>query len=167
MQKPFLAVLGALWLLAGCGLCGKVAGTTESRAETIKIIEHSELVPVITTIHIPDLLAERETRDTSSHLENKYAESDACVRRDGSLYHNLRTKPQDITQKQEVKIEYRDSIVTQHEYKETIRETKVEKELTAWQKFRLRGFWVMLAIAAFAYRGQIIALIKKIISLIV
>ena len=167
MWKPFLAVLGALWLLAGCGLCGKVAGTNESRSETIKIIEHSEFIPVITTIDIHDLQAERETRDTSSHLENKYAESDACIRRDGTLYHNLRTKPQTITQRQEVKIEYRDSIVTQHDYKETIREIKVEKELTEWQKFRLKGFWVMLAIAAFAYRRQIIAFIKKIIALIV
>lgn len=36
-------------------------------------------------------------------------------------------------------------------YIDRVREVKVEKELTAWQKFRLRGFWALFAaIAAIA-----------------
>lgn len=31
-------------------------------------------------------------------------------------------------------------------YIDKIREVKVEKELTAWQRFRLRGFWILAAI---------------------
>lgn len=33
-------------------------------------------------------------------------------------------------------------------YIDKVREVKVEKELTAWQKFRLRGFWTLLAVIA-------------------
>lgn len=33
-------------------------------------------------------------------------------------------------------------------YIDRVREVKVEKELTAWQKFRLRGFWTLLAVIA-------------------
>lgn len=33
-------------------------------------------------------------------------------------------------------------------YIDRVREVKVEKELTAWQKFRLRGFWALLAAIA-------------------
>lgn len=33
-------------------------------------------------------------------------------------------------------------------YIDRVREVKVEKELTAWQKFRLRGFWTLLAAIA-------------------
>nr|DAH91579.1 MAG TPA: hypothetical protein [Caudoviricetes sp.] len=31
-------------------------------------------------------------------------------------------------------------------YIDKVREVKVEKELTAWQRFRLRGFWILAAI---------------------
>ena len=33
-------------------------------------------------------------------------------------------------------------------YIDKVREVKIEKELTAWQKFRLRGFWALLAAIA-------------------
>lgn len=31
-------------------------------------------------------------------------------------------------------------------YIDKVREVKVEKELTAWQRFRLRGFWILAAV---------------------
>lgn len=40
-------------------------------------------------------------------------------------------------------------------YIDRVREVKVEKELTAWQKFRLRGFWALLATIACWIVGRI------------
>lgn len=167
MRRLFLAALAALPLLAGCGICGKVASTTESQRETIKIVEHSTLVPVITDVSIPELAMQRTTRDTSSFLENRYAESRARINPDGSLYHDLKTKPQTIRDTQQVKIVYRDTSTVKERKveKEVVKE--VEKPLNGWQKFRLNGFWVLLGLTAIAYRKYIFALVKKIIALIV
>ncbi len=166
MRRAFIAALAAFPLLAGCGLCSKVSSTTESQRETIKIVEHSTLIPVITEVRIPELVMQRTTRDTSSFLENRYAESRARINPDGTLYHDLKTKPQTIRDTQDVKIVYRDtSTVKEREVeREVIKE--VEKELNGWQKFRLKGFWVLLTLLGFAYRKPIIAIVQKIIALI-
>lgn len=51
-------------------------------------------------------------------------------------------------------------------YIDRVREVKVEKELTAWQKFRLRGFWALLvAIACWIVwknKTRILALLLRI-----
>ena len=166
MMRPISAVLAASLLLAGCGLCGKVANTTERERETVKIVEHSALVPVITEVSIPELVMQRTTRDTSSFLENRYAESRARINADGTLYHDLKTKPQTIRDTQQVKIVYRDtSTVKEREVeKEIVKE--VEKPLNGWQKFRLKGFWVLMGLTAIAYRKYIFAIVQKIIALI-
>lgn len=47
-------------------------------------------------------------------------------------------------------------------YIDRVREVKVEKELTAWQKFRLRGFWILAAVIGgyFVWRNR-----KRLLSL--
>lgn len=51
-------------------------------------------------------------------------------------------------------------------YIDKVREVKVEKELTAWQKFRLRGFWALLAAIAcwiaWKNKTRILALLLRI-----
>lgn len=53
-------------------------------------------------------------------------------------------------------------------YIDRVREVKVEKELTAWQRFRLRGFWVLAAAVAaigfWKFRRPILGLLTKLIS---
>lgn len=162
---PFICLLAAFCMLSGCGICGHVSGTDTSQRETIHVIEHTQFVPVVTSFDIPEIKESVRVKDSTSFLENKFAESTARIFSDGTLYHDLRTKPQTIQQEQEVKIEYRDSIVVKQKETKVTVEKKVEKPLNAWQKFRLRGFWVLLAVCAFAYRKQIVWLIKKIIML--
>lgn len=62
--------------------------------EKIRIRTQIKYVPVI--VHIPDQQTSviAEPSDTS-HLETKYAASDAFIRPDGKLYHDLRNKPQE------------------------------------------------------------------------
>lgn len=51
-------------------------------------------------------------------------------------------------------------------YIDKVREVKVEKELTAWQRFRLRGFWALLAAIAcwivWKNKTRILALLLRI-----
>ena len=53
-------------------------------------------------------------------------------------------------------------------YIDRVREVKVEKELTAWQRFRLKGFWVLAAAVAaigfWKFRRPILGLLTKSIS---
>ena len=44
---------------------------------------------------------------------------------------------------------------------ETIKEVKVERPLNAWQRFKIGGFWWLLALAAIGWRKQLLWLIKK------
>ena len=161
-MKPntIIAILGALAILYGCGTSRNALGRTESQRESIKVIEHTEYIPVTVNVPIPEMTSEVTVRDTSSHLENRYSESDARINSDGSLYHNLKTKPQNITATSEAKVQYRDSIVVQTRESETIIEKPVEKKLGWWQKFRMNSFWVLLALLIFSYRKAILTIVK-------
>jgi hypothetical protein len=78
-------------------------------------------------------------------LENDYAQSDARIEPDGSLFHSLETKPQEKPVPVERPIEYRDSIVYRdREIKVTV---PVERELTWWQQTQMKGFWVAIIVA--------------------
>ncbi len=105
----------------------------------------------------------RTTADSVSELENDYATSEARINPDGTLYHDLKTKPQEIPKEVETPMERNDSIV--YKYKDrTVYETvevEVERELTWWQKTQMYGFWVALAVIVV---GVIVSQRKKIIS---
>lgn len=53
-------------------------------------------------------------------------------------------------------------------YVDRVREVQVEKQLTAWQRFRLRGFWVIIAMAGgyvvWRNRKWLLYLLAKLIS---
>ena len=104
---------------------------------------------------IPAQTSERETADSTSHLENDYATSDALINPDGTLYHDLKTKPQKKPVKFEKPVERKDSTI----YKtKTVTETeivKVPRDLTWWQKTQIYGFWVILFILVIVYRKKI------------
>lgn len=118
-------------------------------------------VPDTVFLEIPAQTAERTTMDSVSHLENEYAESDARINQDGSLFHDLRTKPQQKPIQIEKPIEYRDSIV----YMNSEKIVPVEKELTKWQKTQIRGFWfATIALIFVCFRKNIINLVRKIVN---
>lgn len=62
---------------------------------------------------------------------------------------------------------WRDSIVVRVDSVavERVKEVKVEKPLNAWKRFKIGGFWWLLALAAVGWRKQILWLIKKIAGL--
>lgn len=86
-------------------------------------------------LELPVIVKRVATLDTSSHLENRYALSEASVSA-GVLRHSLSTKPVRESVPVEVKTVYRDSVVYADK---VIREDiYIEKPLNWWQKLRLR-----------------------------
>lgn len=128
----FIAIV--LLLFSSCRT-GKVV-VVEAR-DSIRIEERLRYVPVVDTffMEVPPQSAERTTADSTSHLENDYAVSDARIMADGSLYHSLGTKPRTDTLTQELSVQAKDSII----YREKVvpKIVPVEKELNWFVRMRI------------------------------
>lgn len=99
-------------------------------------------------VEIPVIKEVNMTRDSSSHLENPYATSDAVVE-NGLLRHTLETRPQKIFVPVEVPVHDTTYV---HEKAEIIVK-EVPAQLTKWQAFqiilgRILGCLVLLVVAA-------------------
>ena len=144
----------------------KDSSNTEVRVE--KVIEY--LTDTV-YIKIPAQMAERTTRDSTSHLENDYATSDARINKDGTLHHDLKTKPQEIASEFQKLVERNDSVRTEYKtkIKYVIRTQKkeVEKELTWWQHTCIKWSpWclILLIIAiGYIFRKPILKITKRLL----
>jgi hypothetical protein len=135
-----------LILLTGCKTKYVPIETIKIQKEIIRdTIVQVELVPYKDTVSI---------LDTVSHLENKYAYSDAEFST-GRLNHSLSIKPIKIP----TKVQYVDRIrVDSIPYKVEV--TKEVNRLTRWQTFRLNAF-TFLAIGVGIY---LLILLRKILK---
>ena len=109
-----IIALSFLLLLVGCCPCRNLSSSDSQIRLDSTNTEYREriiLVPDTVFVEIPKQTAERTTADSTSHLENDYALSDARINTDGSLYHTLATKPQAKPVPTEQQIVYRDSVV--------------------------------------------------------
>lgn len=169
MKRSIIFMLAAVLLVGGCSP-GKHLAKTQQQQDSTRVEVRKGIVYVPDTVYleIPAQTAERTTRDSTSHLENDYATSDARINTDGSLYHDLKTKPQEIPKEVQTPVERNDSIV--YKYKDrTVYETvevEVKRELTWWQKTQMYGFWVALIVIVVTYRKGIWSIIKRIVSLV-
>ena len=140
--------------------CGAQKVIPVSSATTVKVIEHTDMVPVVVDLMIPEIRAEVTTRDTTSFLENEYASSMAIVSRNGELFHGLYIKPQKRPQIVNVPVVHKDSIV--YVNTETEKIVEVEKYLSWWQRIRLDSYFILIALIIWAYRKNILKLIRLI-----
>lgn len=163
MKRSIIFMLAAVLLIGGCSP-GKHLAKTQQQQDSTRVEVRKEIVYVPDTVYleIPSQTAERTTRDSTSHLENDFAESDARINSDGTLYHDLRTKPQEKEIPVEVPKERKDSIIYRNIEVEKI--VPVERELTKWQKTQMRGFWVVLVVlVVYVFRKPFLALIRRFI----
>lgn len=170
MKRSIIFMLAAVLLIGGCSPGKHLAKTQQQQQDSTRVEVRKEIVYVPDTVYleIPAQTAERTTRDSTSHLENDYATSNARINPDGSLYHDLNTKPQEIPKEVQTPVERNDSIVYKYKYR-TIYETdevEVERELTWWQRTQMYGFWVALLVIVITYRKGIWSIIKRIASLV-
>ena len=98
------------------------------------------LVPIVASVNIPYFVERNVTKDTTSHLENPFARSDARIS-DGLLFHTLESVPQTI--ETTVYVPVTDTLWKDSEI--ITKEVPVEKKLSSWQKFRIDSFWYLLA----------------------
>ena len=127
-------------LLMAAGLCWLTGCSPKIIERTVKEIEYRDrAVHDTTTFEIEKEVEKIVTLDTVSHLENKYAKSDAVVSK-GFLTHSLESKPQII--KIPVEVHVTDTLIKESEIRTEIKE--VEKPLSWWQKFRIEAFWWLL-----------------------
>lgn len=156
MRPTHLLLLLALTATA---CCPRLYPTTTTQTKDSVRVEYRErLVRDTAYVEITREVERNTTRDTSSHLENSYAKSDAIVS-DGLLFHSLETKPQKLAAPVDVPV--RDTIYVETSsdvQKETILETR--NELTKGQRRQIAGFWILLAAAIAAAAWKIARLFR-------
>ena len=157
----WLGHLIAFWLfIPSIALCMMLSGCKSVKYVPIKskdsvrvdtrYIRYTEKDTVF--VEIPAQAAERTAADSVSHLENDFAVSDARINADGTLFHNLKTKPQKKPVPVDKVIERKDTIVYV--------DKKVEVPVPVEKKL---GWWDRTSINLFSYSLGIIAVLAYII----
>ncbi len=139
-MKQAVFLIMATLLFVSCAT-SKQAGTTDLfQKDSVRTEVRKEIIYVPDTVYleIPAQSAERTTKDSTSNLENDYATSTARINPDGTLYHDLNTKPQDKPVPTEKEIERNDSIVYIDRFTEV--PIPVEKELSWWEQTCIKWF---------------------------
>lgn len=109
--------------------------------DSVRVEYRDRIVRDTAKVEIPVEVEKIVTRDTSSHLENRLAVSDAVVS-GGFLFHSLETRGGVI--KVPVEVHVTDTLVVEKEAQEKEVIKEVEKPLTWWQRFRIGAFWWLL-----------------------
>ena len=130
-MKYYLPLL-FLALASACSTVRPLPTTDSTKVEvrTETVIEKDTVF-----VELPRVVERVAVQDTTSHLENEFALSDARIS-GGVLKHSLETKPVKMPAVVDKEIVYRDSIVFRDRVQtETV---EVEKKLTGWQQAKLR-----------------------------
>ena len=163
MSRNSVLFILTAFLLCSCGAGKHMPVQTESRDSVrVEVREVTRYIRDTVWMQIPAQSAENTTRDTSSHLETDYAESDARINPDGTLYHSLRNKPQEKPVPIDVPQTQKDSVVYKDCY--LYEPVEVPRDLTTWQKWQMRSFWILLTVlAVYVLRKPLLALARRFI----
>ena len=134
-----------LMLFSSCRT-GRQVVVVEAR-DSVRVEERVREIKVTDTlfVEVPGQKESTTVRDSSSHLENDYAVSNARINPDGSLYHSLETKARTDTLSKELTVQVRDTTI----YREKVipKVVTVEKKLNWFENMRLWIGNVILALA--------------------
>lgn len=139
-------LLATLFATLGCCPCRHLETAT---IDSTRVEVRERIVEVRDTV-VVELPAERVeviTPDTTSTVQTSIATSTATVS-GGVLTHSIENKQTSIRKPTEVRVEVRDSII--YRDRQTTEVVEVERELTAWQRFKMEGFWALLAVVGVA-----------------
>ena len=130
-MKYYLLLL-SLALASACSTVRPLSTTDSTKVEvrTETVIEKDTVF-----VELPRVVERVAVQDTTSHLENEFALSDARIS-GGVLKHSLETKPVKMPAVVDKQIVYRDSIVFRDRVQ--TQTVEVEKKLTGWQQAKLR-----------------------------
>ena len=130
-MKYYLPLL-FLALASACSTVRPLPTTDSTKVEvrTETVIEKDTVF-----VELPRVVERVAVQDTTSHLENEFALSDARISA-GVLKHSLETKPVKMPAVVDKQIVYRDSVVFRDRVQTVT--VEVEKKLTGWQQAKLR-----------------------------
>ena len=146
----FAAAVALAWLpLPSCCPCRRIE-TSAADSLRIETRVRRETIRDTVFVALPRESERAVVRDTTSRLETSLAVSWARINPDGSLFHSLANRQAELPAAVERVTEVRDSIVR---HDRTVTQTiEIPRPLTRWQRLRLHGFWVLLAVAAVLFR---------------
>ena len=121
-----LAILGQLFV--GCS--PRITPPAEIR-DSVRVEIRERPVHDTAYVDVPLIKEVNVTRDTSSHVENEYAMSDASIS-NGTLRHSLETRPHKIAAP--VTITVHDTLTVEKKAETIIKEVNV---LSKWQGFQI------------------------------
>ena len=121
-----LAILGQLFV--GCS--PRITPPAEIR-DSVRVEIRERPVHDTAYVDVPLIKEVNVTRDTSSHLENEYAMSDASIS-NGTLRHSLETRPHKIAAP--VTLIVHDTLTVEKKAETIIKEVNT---LTKWQGFQI------------------------------
>ncbi len=144
-MNRLLVIIAAAYMAVGCCPVVQLATDTVDSVRVETVVKYERVLDTV-YIEVPVEIVRETVRDTTSHLETSFAQSDARINSDGSLFHSLKNKPQSRPVEIETEIVYRDSIV----YRDRVETKTVEvpRDFTWWQQTKIKGFWAMLTILA-------------------
>ena len=130
-MKYYLPLL-FLALASACSTVRPLPTTDSTKVEvrTETVVEKDTVF-----VELPRVVERVAVQDTTSHLENEFALSDARIS-GGVLKHSLETKPVKMPAVVDKQIVYRDSVVFRDRVQTVT--VEVEKKLTGWQQAKLR-----------------------------
>ena len=139
--------------------CAAPRVTQVEQRDSVRVEYRERLVRDTVLFLVPAESTEREARDTSSHLETSYAESDASYH-DGVLTHSLRNKPQQVPVP--VVITVHDTTVIQGSVRTEIVEVpaKLTKAQERWVRLGKWATGILSLLAAAAVAGIVIKFAK-------
>lgn len=146
-SKGRLAVV--VLVLIGCIGCCSTRHLATATTDSTRVEVRERIVEVRDTVEVvlPAERVEVITPDTTSTVQTSLATSTATVS-GGVLTHSIENKQTAIRKPTEVRVEVRDTVI--YRDRAVTEVVEVERDLTAWQRFRLDGFWALLAVVGFA-----------------
>lgn len=156
-------ILFLLPVVIGCGVCKHKPTHSETHIKDSTVVHIKDSLVVRDSVVYVQVPVEQSQNILPtflpSHLETSVAESDAFVDSLG-LHHTLKNKEAELQVHVPVTEHYHENTSLNSSESSTVQTAtvEVEKELSWWQKFRLKAFWILLAVSGvFVY-----SIIKKI-----
>lgn len=173
-MKRLLFILVPLLLFAACHTSRKVEAPivlNNTDSVQIRTIVKTDYVPVKIEVPVPQQSVSDIVVADTSHIETDVAESNAWIRPDGSLFHNLINKDVKLTGETYV------PQTSMEKHNEAIRtkeipvprpyEVYIEKQLSTAEQFKLSAFWYLVGFAlvtsVYILRKPFLILMRKIV----
>ena len=145
-MKSLLPFIFLILLTSSCGIAHFQPVQRDSTV--VRYVDSLRIRDSVVLVSIPtESSSQIVFASDTSHLETSIAVSDAWTDESGRIHHTLNNKSMEKLPAI-VPIYDRARMLDERQIITITKKVEVEKELTWWQKFRLKGFWVLAGLVA-------------------